>query len=136
MTDNLVTFLRARLDEDEQAARAATPGPWTVDSETYAAAIHGAGHADVIAGGRWGGEASVFESTEDALHIVRHDPPRVLAEVAAKRRILDQHRGLESMTGPNCSTCCIESWPCPTLRLLALPYANHPDYRPEWAPGA
>lgn len=24
--------------------------------------------------------------------------------------------------------------PCQTLRLLALPYAAHPDYRPEWAP--
>src|SRR5687767_7508448 len=26
--DDLIAFLRARLDEDEQAARAATPGPW------------------------------------------------------------------------------------------------------------
>lgn len=24
--------------------------------------------------------------------------------------------------------------PCPTLRALALPYADHPDYRDEWRP--
>ena len=24
--------------------------------------------------------------------------------------------------------------PCPTLRALALPYADHPDYREEWRP--
>jgi hypothetical protein len=27
-----------------------------------------------------------------------------------------------------------QGWPCQTLRLLALPYADHPDYRPEWKP--
>lgn len=26
------------------------------------------------------------------------------------------------------------SIPCPTLRMLALPYADHPDYRQEWRP--
>ena len=25
-------------------------------------------------------------------------------------------------------------WPCPTLQLLALPYAGHADYRDEWKP--
>jgi len=24
-------------------------------------------------------------------------------------------------------------YPCPTLLILALPYADHPDYREEWA---
>lgn len=27
-----------------------------------------------------------------------------------------------------------ETWPCPTLRLLAAPYVANPGYRPEWAP--
>lgn len=26
------------------------------------------------------------------------------------------------------------SWPCPTLRLLALPYEGRPGYRAEWRP--
>jgi hypothetical protein len=25
-------------------------------------------------------------------------------------------------------------WPCLTLRLLALPYADRPGYREEWRP--
>jgi hypothetical protein len=29
-----------------------------------------------------------------------------------------------------------EAWPCGTLSALALPYAAHPDYRPEWRPRA
>ncbi len=33
----------------------------------------------------------------------------------------------------NCVTCRTQG-PCVTLRLLALPYAGHPDYQPEWRP--
>jgi hypothetical protein len=62
-----------------------------------------------------------------------YDPARVLAECEAKRRILDLHR-----SGEVCDPC--SGWlgtdpaaDCPTLRLLALPYADHPDYRAaEW----
>lgn len=72
---------------------------------------------------------------EDAEHIARHDPVRVLAEVEVKRRIVDEH-------GPNeyglCDVCVLNDdarrAPCPTLRLLTLPYADHPDYRGEWRP--
>jgi hypothetical protein len=28
----------------------------------------------------------------------------------------------------------IEPYPCPTVRLLALPYADRPGYRDEWRP--
>jgi hypothetical protein len=68
-------------------------------------------------------------------HIARHDPARVLAEVAAKRRIV----GMLSSIVPAKETNPIKSedavaladW---TLRLLALPYADHNDYRQEWGP--
>jgi len=62
-----------------------------------------------------------------------------LAEVDAKRRIIDLH---DDVSG-GCRTCMdaelsndgpdAAAWPCPTLRLLALPYADHPGYREEWA---
>jgi hypothetical protein len=29
---------------------------------------------------------------------------------------------------------CEDIMPCWTARLLALPYASHPDYREEWRP--
>lgn len=148
----------ARLDEDKDAALAATQGPWTVDSETYAEKIYGAGQVDVVAGGRWGGEAPAFESTEDALHIARHDPTRVLAEVEAKQAILDAylppegdpHPGLPCINyeGQNPAdydeyeSCFRHLEVAPrllrndyVLRLLAVPYADHhPDYDKAWRP--
>ncbi|OKI16615.1 DUF6221 family protein [Streptomyces sp. CB03911] len=71
---------------------------------------------------------------------------RALAEVDAKRCIIDEHHDVND---GSCGTCVTPSWgypthgsaspaawPCTTLRLLALPYAAHPNYRPEWAPTA
>lgn len=126
MTADLAQFLRARLNDDEQAARAATPGPWAVDSESFAEAISaGDGSVSVVAGGRWGGEASVFETTADAVHIARHDPARVLAEVDAKRALLDDldYGGSEMADA---------RWH--VARRLASVYADHPDYLEEWRP--
>jgi hypothetical protein len=38
----------------------------------------------------------------------------------------------------NNSCGCMGGWhwkyPCDTLKLLALHYAEHPDYKPEWRP--
>jgi hypothetical protein len=33
---------------------------------------------------------------------------------------------------PTYCVCCSESSPCETLLLLALPYADHDGYQPEW----
>lgn len=144
MTNDLIAFINARYDEREQAATAATPGPWTVDSTTYAESISTPDGTYVVAGGRWGDEASVFETTEDAIHIALHNPEAVLADIAAKRRILERHAnydypfdpedgpGSYSWTG-RCDHCH-EPWPCPDLRDLALPFSRHPDYQQEWAP--
>lgn len=74
---------------------------------------------------------------------------RVLAEVEAKRRVMRLHDIVGgSLTGVGrwayCETCHTNSAgeidvdvtettaPCATLRLLALPYADHPDYDPKW----
>lgn len=76
----------------------------------------------------------------DAEHIARHDPARVLAEADAKRRIIKVHFRRRSydwdepgVIGFECAQCC-DRFPCTTLRLLALPYADHPYYKPEWRP--
>lgn len=77
-------------------------------------------------------------------HIARHDPARVIREVRAKRALLTHHRPV-SVDGlhPWCRICVHtdpevgthhEPWPCPTVRVFAAPYADHPDYAPEWAP--
>ena len=138
--DDLVRWLAEQLDEDERIARAATSGPWTLDDESYPETVYSAAKVDVVAGGRWGGEASVFESTADAQHIVRHDPARVLREIDAKRKLLALHEPGETeyVDGDVCMVCSERGegpyYPCVTLRLLALPYADRPGYRDEWRP--
>ena len=69
-------------------------------------------------------------------HIARHDPARVLAEVDAKRRMLAIHHPYVPEPDQACLGCAggIVWTDCPVLRLLALPYASHPDYRAEWRP--
>ncbi len=94
----------------------------------------------------------------DVRHVAQWDPARVLAEVEAKRRIVDLHSGgLDSLgrpltvhidqdvpEQPACLGCNFDNDEeyryavdeCPTKRLLALPYRDHPDYDPAWAQGA
>lgn len=54
----------------------------------------------------------------------------------ASRRILALHEQRRTLKGNPlpCLGCGSWSTPCPTLRLLAVPYADHPDYWQEWRP--
>lgn len=133
---DLVAFITARLDDDEQVASDLPGDGWPVhDNRVLRMRIPG-------------GETSQGLYWPD-----RWNPVRVLDDIAVKRRILDLHGRMTITTGHPyfndahlttepmilCKSCEPESmwrreksWPCRTLRLLALPYARHPDYRPEW----
>lgn len=159
---DLTDFLRARLAEDEEAAcQSAGFGGgingyhWRLSGShadgggTYwsivATAVAGRYEQviEVVGSGMSGGGA---HTEQVARHAVRHDPARVLREVEAKRelvRLAVQARtnadlpDPEHATGPYVPAVfvsgCASAWEH-TLRLLAVPYADHPDYRPEWAP--
>ncbi|MGI5135860.1 DUF6221 family protein [Streptomyces sp. CA-106110] len=127
--DDLIQWMRVQLDEDERFARAATEGPWFLRDES----IIGADGTEVVAGGRLGGEASVFESTADALHIVVHDPVRVLREVDAKRRLLYEFDRRANHVRRTELPATGGVWD-DLLRMLALPYVDRPGYRDEWRP--
>lgn len=92
--DDLVSWLEAQIAEDERAAQAATAGAWSVDDETYPEYISNEDGVQVVAGGRWGGEGSVFETKPDALHIAAWGPARVLAECEAKRLLIELASGM------------------------------------------
>jgi hypothetical protein len=117
--DDLIAFLRDRLDEDEQLARR-----WLVNVGTGAINVTPAELP-------W--ERIYVKRDLDGLaeHIARHDPKRVLADVDAKRQIIDEHYPIDPCDAHDANLSTI---PCDTLRLLALPYADHPDYREEWRP--
>ena len=87
----------------------------------------------------------------DSEHQDRWTPARALAEVDAKRRIIELHKPVQCANGPEntivCASCgpvgeSAEVWwhkgalwfPCETLQTLALPYADHPDYDDQWRP--
>lgn len=132
--NELVRWLGEQLDEDERIARAAghehvAPAPWRGESWDDAV-LNGDGLVDAKGDG-----IAVVKGERVRDHLVRHDPARVLREIDAKRRILAEH----ALNGWVCSTCDDgevppQAFPCPTLRLLALPYADRPGYRAEWAP--
>ena len=140
----LVAFIRARLEEDAEAARKAAAlcgchppalswsfrdGDEPTDGRIL---VVDDPHPDLKRkiSRRWNGS---YEGLLMARHIVRHDPARILAEVKAKRCLLYQfeHRGdsVRAVVKPSTGGVWDD-----LLRLLALPYASHPDYRPEWRP--
>jgi len=124
-TMNLDEFLLARIAEDKRVAMDAAgdgPGRWS---------------PDVVGDGPTG--------PGSAEHVIRHDPARVLAECSAKRRIVLACRDARPETKflgarpPGMADFPIAAHgqhqlAAVTLALLALPYADHPHYRPEWRP--
>lgn len=115
-------FLRARLNEDAKIARSVTDQQ-TVENLDAVLSI---AQPDATPAG----------VRAIATHVVRWDPARVLAEVAAKRRIIELHSGMHE-----CSTydhngeidnCTWVIHACSTILLLTAPYADHPDYSPGW----
>ncbi len=59
------------------------------------------------------------------------DPTRIAAECEAKRRIIEECRGWLEEPGDDYGAKALASM---TLRLLALRYTDHPDYREGWRP--
>lgn len=119
---DLVQFLRDRLDEDAAAANR-VESRWRQVGETGVIVASDGGRAEECANGNWTGIAE---------HIVRHDPARVLAEVEAKRRIVDD---LAATIGGDYIDDGEPVLAEHLLRLLALPYADHPDYfQQDWKP--
>lgn len=111
----LVEFLLAQYAEDEDEARHALP--------------HSGGLA--------------FANDDYGRLLI--DPTRVLRECEAKRLTVELHQPHDPREDilEGCKVCCsgrdgyrdeweIDPWPCPTIRALALPFADHPDFDEAW----
>jgi hypothetical protein len=113
--DELITFAKACLDEDEAAAKEAASRPL---------------------GAAWDDGTRL---TAVARHINRHDPARVLREVAAKRAIVARYERAAAIPESVLSfrrwedsgyaEACLDA-----VRDLATAWNDRPGYRPEWAP--
>lgn len=143
--NDLVQFVRARYDEIEGAANAASSGPWRIDPRNTNVIresvgidwVGVAGHRQDLpyqppiftgqTASRWG------QANRDANHIVLHDPASVLRDIEAKRRLLEQFELRGNSVRATVKPATGGVWD-DLLRILALPYADHPDYRAEWKP--
>jgi hypothetical protein len=138
----LVAFVMRCVDKDERVALAAIQehsdpsGRWALggDIDDNVRPADPTGN-DWVAVGPWDG--GLGDAT--AAHIARWDPARALAEVKAKRRILDLHHETELESEPDheplgagCAECAHFDWPCDTIRLLAQPYAGQDGWQEEW----
>ena len=128
MSNDIATFLRARMDEEAELAN-------RCDSDGRRRWIAHGHTVDFGQVGLSGFDPAIAE------HVALHAPDRVLRQITARRRILARHTLSPAVGDPelpwdNRNDCQYdgEDWPCADLLDLALPYAEHPDYRNEWLP--
>jgi hypothetical protein len=142
-TMTLAGFLLARVTEDEAVARdalhpdAVKPGQWVTEhhNSEYHSEPNRAHIAEDRSGHYWSVAHEVFIPIAE--HVARHDPARVLAECHARRQIAELATAYLSSpeSGGWADVDSREYHNAEqTLHLLALPYADHPDYRQEWTP--
>lgn len=113
---DLMAFLRARLDEDEHMCKFAMwdgEGPWT---EVSSGVLQTAG--DLYPTGNQG----------ISRYAVHFQPERMLREVEMKRLVIRFVADADHVTTEDGYNLA----PMDVLRLLAQPYATHPEYRAEW----
>ncbi|MER8233489.1 DUF6221 family protein [Streptomyces sp. NPDC094049] len=138
--DDLIAFLRARLNDDEQTARAVEDGsaPWNGQWTANGPDALRTRNGHVLVYGHWSSDGrNLPMPLKPGLvdHIARHDPARVLAEVEAKRLLLTEYAEVRGNEAADYEWA--GGWARglgQAVAFLALPYADHPDYRPEWAP--
>lgn len=140
--DDLIAFLNARHTEDlalidaaeaevgtERAGEPYSDGSGTLDRDAFPSYPWGAQPAELAFMARW-------------------HPRTVRGDIEAKQRLARVHTSRGAWFGRDwdvkwpeaCHGCGYdEEGPvepdaekCATARLLALPFAGHPDYRPEW----
>lgn len=139
---DLVSFLTARIDEDEAVAKKAAGlvgvgaasrryTAWSYDREQFRVTTDGTSWINAKDTGDACGE-----------HIARHDPARVLAEIAAKRAIIQDYllvtanNAIERASGGDEVAALARDLIVKSLRMalrrLASVWSEHPDYDPAW----
>ena len=151
MSDEIVAFIKAQLNLDGQLARDAGAtrsgkiASWWVDCGCPGKLADE--HADNCWDRRVEGDNIVIydeggHDEDQARHIARHDPARVLADVEAKRYLLEwcaevtAHFDWSTLNLPGSLRDDPNARATHTavvaLKSLAVPYAGQPGFKPEW----
>lgn len=131
VTDDIVAFIRARLDEDADLVETIREGgfhapTWTSqpnEEGTWPILCEPDDSTPIgyITDGRW-----------EIQHVARHDPARVLRGVEAKRRIVAEcEYNINYHLAVGARAVLLATV---TLKLLASEWSDHADYQQEWAP--
>lgn len=153
MTDQRLQWLLDQIQADEDAAKAAhhpskpdarwLPGIGEDDDTVYRVVLplgHPGRCSELPGGPNMCDDTPVASSDADHLHeqvtpivahIARHDPARVLATVAARRVIVDEHTGQHEDNG----LWVTDSYMCRTLRAIASIYWDSYGYDVHWGQG-
>lgn len=146
-TLSIDAFVEARLREDEETARAAMTWDdttrWVADHQGVFEVADAIGRDDELIASTGVQHVSDGLEYERATHIARHDPARVLREVAWKRHLLgfalaafSQESKIGERPGRDPETNAYDKGRADTarfmLRLLAVSWSSHPDFRAEW----
>lgn len=143
---DLASWLLEQIAEDERLAQESIDmrggsGEWSIAEERRVRWGDPSPNPEILAGGKPIAEFNnEYGGPFHAWHAERWDPVRVLAECDAKRQIIDEHTVYQPppdvappVANTDCPNCDMAT-PCPTSRLLALPFADRPGYRQEWRP--
>lgn len=123
MTDDIVSFLKARIEEYEQAACERNCRKWPSEE-------HEAGECDEC------DRLRRKNANEDAREEGPFEPLAVLAGVEARRRIMSEYEArdqdVDLMLGPDCERQ--REWVGLRLavQLLATEWSSHQDYQQVW----
>lgn len=109
-------FIEARLAEDESAARKAADFPYDAPSDAPWVSMQLLVRRGVAV-------------TSDE-HFARHDPARVLRQVAALRAVVTSTRERNDQIEGFSTT---DEMVADDLAPIAAIWSDHPDYQPEWA---
>lgn len=132
MSADLVAFVRARLDEDEELARqAAESGAPRWDSSADPLLRYGLANRRRLAAQ---GVEGALDGAVNAHH-ARHDPARVLRRTARDRAVLDTYAEVADMdtdnTEPEYAYGRVVGLGF-VVRQMAAERADHPNYKPSW----
>jgi hypothetical protein len=140
----IVEFLTAQLDEAERFARLcgeAYPGEWELSDRGWKATVRADEPAFRVVTELEQDQASDLDVGwlgGYLQHIADHSPAFVLADIAAKRRIIERYNSVSNLgsgRGPATdpyivATDLLES----VMKWLAEPFADRPGYDEAWRP--
>lgn len=142
--NEMITWLRACLDDDEKAAKAATKGPWRHNPDKHWRKPGTAEFEESVFAGPAGDAATSVagtgpsddpQSMADAAHIARHDPAAVLEDIRMKRDLLDEYEAVAHLDTDQPPTEYAHGRARglgEAVKTIAAAYRHRPGFKESW----